>query len=123
MVTGLDVTKVPPAELLAFLKMSVGACCPWPCPASLMFAPCITCCCCWPDWLIWLVIGDSVIVPFCTGALEKVTRLLFIVTIVEVCVLLVGYTNLTGSFFGIFDGVRGWSDGCWPATKFEKICW
>lgn len=86
MVTGLDVTKVPPAELLVFLKMSVGACWPCACPASLMLAPCITCCC-WPDWF---VIGDSVIVPFCMGALEKVTRLLFIVTIVEVCVLLVG---------------------------------
>lgn len=126
MVTGDDVTNVPGAELFVFLKMRVGACCPWFWPASLMLVPCITFCCCCPGCDIWFaVIADSVMVPFWTGALEKVTRLLFIVKIVEVWVLLfVGYTNLTGSFFGIFN-VRcvSWGGWCWPATKFEKICW
>lgn len=122
MVTGELVTNVPPAELFAFLKMSVGACWP-PWLVILMLPPCITCCC-WP-WVNWFAaIGDNVIVPFWTGALENVTRLLFIVTIVDVWVLLlVGYTNLTGSFFGIFNGVRSGWGWCWPEMKLEKICW
>lgn len=127
MVTGDDVTKVPGAELLAFLKISVGACCPACWPVILMLPPCITACCCWPGCDSWFaVIGDNVIVPFWTGALENVTRLLFIVTIVEDCVLLlllVGYTNLTGSFFGIFNVFRFGRGRCWPVMKFEKICW
>lgn len=127
MVSGDDVTKVPDAELIAFLKISVGACWPGCPPVIFMFPPCIIACCCCPGCVSWFAcIGESVIVPFWTGALDNVTRLLFIVTIVDVCVLLlVGYTNFTGSFFGIFVEFRagccsGW---CWPATKFEKICW
>lgn len=126
MVTGVVVNMVPGAELL---KMRVGACWPACWLANLMFAACIICCCCWPCcWEIWFaVIGDNVIVPFWTGALENVTRLLFIVTIVEDWTLLLvfdGYTNLTGSFFGIFDRFRfsGWG-WFWPAMKLEKICW
>lgn len=117
MVTGDVVYIVPGAELMLFLKISAGCpCCCW-----ILMLPCICICCCCP------VMGDSVIVPFWTGALENVTRLLFIVTIVDVwlLLLLVGYTNLTGSFFGIFIEFRmgSWGGGCWPEMKFEKICW